>query len=58
MARSVFDLFKIGTGPSSWHTVGPMRAALTFATGLRDDGLPPRTTRIRAELFGSHGATG
>ena len=39
MAISVFDLFKVGIGPSSSHTVGPMKAARMFAAGLRDDGL-------------------
>jgi L-serine dehydratase len=58
MAISVFDLFSIGIGPSSSHTVGPMRAALTFAEGLADDGLLDDVTRVRAELFGSLGATG
>ncbi|HEX9585020.1 MAG TPA: L-serine ammonia-lyase [Gammaproteobacteria bacterium] len=58
MAISVFDLFKIGIGPSSSHTVGPMRAALTFARGLDEHGLLDRTAAIRAELFGSLGATG
>jgi len=58
MAISVFDLFSIGIGPSSSHTVGPMRAARTFATGLADDGLIGDVTRVRAELFGSLGATG
>ncbi|MGH3209385.1 MAG: L-serine ammonia-lyase [Trebonia sp.] len=55
---SVFDLFSIGIGPSSSHTVGPMRAARTFALGLAGDGLLGRVTRVRAELFGSLGATG
>jgi L-serine dehydratase len=55
---SVFDLFSIGIGPSSSHTVGPMRAARTFAVGLEQDGLLERVTRVRAELFGSLGATG
>jgi L-serine dehydratase len=55
---STFDLFKVGIGPSSSHTVGPMRAAHTFATGLKADGLLTDTTRILAELFGSLGATG
>jgi L-serine dehydratase len=55
---SVFDLFTIGIGPSSSHTVGPMRAALMFVTGLRDAGLLARTATVRAELFGSLGATG
>jgi L-serine dehydratase len=58
MAISVFDLFKIGIGPSSSHTVGPMRAALTFARGLEADGLLDRVGAIKAELFGSLGATG
>jgi L-serine dehydratase len=58
MAISVFDMFKIGIGPSSSHTVGPMRAARAFARGLADDGLLPGVTRVRAELFGSLGATG
>ena len=55
---SVFDLFKIGIGPSSSHTVGPMRAARTFAYGLKADGLLAGTGRVVAELFGSLGATG
>ncbi|ALM81943.1 L-serine ammonia-lyase [Bordetella sp. N] len=58
MAVSVFDLFKIGIGPSSSHTVGPMRAALLFATGLKRDGLLPAVANVRAELYGSLGATG
>jgi len=58
MAISSFDLFSVGIGPSSSHTVGPMRAAHTFAAGLRDDGLLPRVGRVRGELFGSLGATG
>ena len=58
MALSVFDLFSIGIGPSSSHTVGPMRAAAMFAQRLRDDGALSRTSRITAELFGSLGATG
>jgi len=58
MTISVFDLFTIGIGPSSSHTVGPMRAARTFADGLRADGLLDRVTSVKAELFGSLGATG
>ncbi|TWD79944.1 L-serine dehydratase [Kribbella amoyensis] len=58
MAISVFDLFSIGIGPSSSHTVGPMRAARTFALGLADDGLLTRTTAVESQLFGSLGATG
>jgi L-serine dehydratase len=55
---SVFDLFSIGIGPSSSHTVGPMRAAGRFVASLNRDGLLPQTTRVRSELFGSLGATG
>jgi L-serine dehydratase len=55
---SVFDLFKIGIGPSSSHTVGPMRAARTFAIGLKEDGVLASVTTIHAELYGSLGATG
>jgi L-serine dehydratase len=58
MTISVFDLFKVGIGPSSSHTVGPMRAAATFAARLRSDGLLARTAGVRCELFGSLGATG
>ncbi len=58
MAISVFDLFSIGIGPSSSHTVGPMRAARTFALGLADAGTLDAVVRVRAELFGSLGATG
>ncbi|AKT50345.1 L-serine ammonia-lyase [Arsenicicoccus sp. oral taxon 190] len=58
MALSVFDLFSVGIGPSSSHTVGPMRAALMFAQGLEADGLLDRVRRVRVELYGSLGATG
>jgi L-serine dehydratase len=58
MAISAFDLFKVGIGPSSSHTVGPMRAARQFASRLRDAGLLERLARIHVELFGSLGATG
>ena len=58
MSLSVFDLFKIGIGPSSSHTVGPMRAAARFAEGLRRDGLLASTASVKAELYGSLGATG
>ncbi|GLC95288.1 L-serine ammonia-lyase [Cupriavidus sp. TA19] len=58
MAVSVFDLFKVGIGPSSSHTVGPMRAALMFAQGLERDGLLPQVASVRVELYGSLGATG
>ena len=58
MALSAFDLYSVGIGPSSSHTVGPMRAAGTFVTGLRRAEVLGRVTRIRAQLFGSLGATG
>jgi len=58
MSLSVFDLFKIGIGPSSSHTVGPMRAALRFAEELRRDDLLAVTEHLRVELYGSLGATG
>ena len=58
MSLSVFDLFKVGIGPSSSHTVGPMRAAARFAEGLRDLGLLAQVHSVRAELYGSLGATG
>ncbi|HEX7636064.1 MAG TPA: L-serine ammonia-lyase [Noviherbaspirillum sp.] len=58
MAISVFELFKIGIGPSSSHTVGPMRAALRFVTGLQEAGLLAQTEMVKAELYGSLGATG
>lgn len=73
MALSALDLFSVGIGPSSSHTVGPMRAAARFARGLageedadgrRDTARPARgalvdrVARVRAELFGSLGATG
>src|SRR6476659_6676179 len=58
MSVSVFDLFSIGIGPSSSHTVGPMRAAGRFARQLSADGLLPSVARVRIELYGSLGATG
>ena len=58
MAVSTFDLFKIGIGPSSSHTVGPMRAARLFAARLANDGRLDRARRVYAELYGSLGATG
>jgi L-serine dehydratase len=58
VAISVFDLFKIGIGPSSSHTVGPMRAARLFALRLAHDGLLECTARVRSQLYGSLGATG
>ncbi len=58
MSLSVLDLFSVGIGPSSSHTVGPMRAAFRFVSRLVDDGLLSDTVRVRCELFGSLGATG
>ncbi|MBD9733109.1 L-serine ammonia-lyase [Streptomyces sp. H28] len=58
MAISVFDLFSIGIGPSSSHTVGPMRAAGLFSRRLRNEGLLDSVASVRAELYGSLGATG
>ena len=58
MAVSAFDLFKIGIGPSSSHTVGPMRAARLFAHGLESAGLLPAVARVQVGLYGSLGATG
>lgn len=58
MPISIFDLFKIGIGPSSSHTVGPMRAANLFVSALRDRGLLPAVRRVRCGLYGSLAATG
>ncbi|WP_349744246.1 L-serine ammonia-lyase [Roseateles cavernae] len=58
MAVSVFDLFKIGIGPSSSHTVGPMRAARLFGLRLKHEGLLERCARVQVVLYGSLGATG
>ena len=58
MAISVFDLFKIGIGPSSSHTVGPMRAAALFVESLREKHLLEQVRRVEVQLFGSLSATG
>ncbi|GAW49597.1 MULTISPECIES: L-serine ammonia-lyase [unclassified Nocardioides] len=58
MTLSAFDLYSIGIGPSSSHTVGPMRAAKRFVDGLTVDELLGSVARVRSELFGSLGATG
>ena len=58
MALGVLDLFSIGIGPSSSHTVGPMRAAVRFVDELAAEGLLDRVDAIRVGLFGSLGATG
>ncbi len=55
---SLFELFKIGIGPSSSHTVGPMRAALSFASGLVRSGVLPRVMRVQVDLYGSLALTG
>ncbi len=58
MSISILDLFKIGVGPSSSHTVGPMNASRMFVMKLYEDELIGATSRVKAELFGSLGATG
>ncbi|MBF7052678.1 L-serine ammonia-lyase [Halomonas sp. KAO] len=58
MSISVFDLFKIGVGPSSSHTVGPMRAAYDFVGELNERDLLTRVARVEVQLFGSLSATG
>jgi L-serine dehydratase len=58
MTLSVFDIFKVGIGPSSSHTMGPMRAAREFALGLERDGLLAQTDQIAVRLYGSLALTG
>jgi L-serine dehydratase len=58
LAISVFDLFTIGIGPSSSHTVGPMRAARMFVQRLQTHQVLEQTSRVRVDLYGSLGATG
>jgi L-serine dehydratase len=58
LKTSIFEIFKVGIGPSSSHTVGPMRAARQFAEDLRDRDLLRRVTQVRVELFGSLALTG
>jgi L-serine dehydratase len=58
MTLSVFDVFKVGIGPSSSHTMGPMRSAQEFATALKRDGLLARTAQIAVRLYGSLALTG
>ena len=58
MTTSLFDLYKIGVGPSSSHTMGPMRAACRFAHGLAEHGVLPKVERVQAELYGSLALTG
>lgn len=56
--QSVFDIFRVGIGPSSSHTMGPMRAALRFLEELRAMGLLERVTGVRCDLHGSLALTG
>src|SRR6476620_9424110 len=58
MAVGVFDLFSIGIGPSSSHTVGPMRAAAVFAEELKSAGVLEQVASLRVDLYGSLAATG
>jgi L-serine dehydratase len=58
VVTSLFELFKIGIGPSSSHTVGPMRASLAFVRGLARAGAMPNVARIRVDLYGSLALTG
>ena len=58
MSLSVFDIFKVGIGPSSSHTMGPMRAAREFALGLERDGLLAAVQQVTARLYGSLALTG
>lgn len=58
MTVSIFDIFKIGIGPSSSHTMGPMRAAATFVDSLGEQGLLRRTARVGVQLYGSLALTG
>jgi L-serine dehydratase len=55
---SLFDLYKIGVGPSSSHTMGPMRAAFRFVQNLTDANLADRVVRVQTELYGSLALTG
>jgi L-serine dehydratase len=58
VTTSLFDLFKVGVGPSSSHTMGPMRAACRFAQGLESISILDRTSRVRVDLYGSLALTG
>ena len=58
MKTSLFDLYKVGIGPSSSHTMGPMRAARRFALELRDAGVLAQTAQVLVELYGSLALTG
>ena len=58
MKTSIFEIFKIGVGPSSSHTVGPMRASRQFVLDLQERGMLERVARVQVELFGSLALTG
>ena len=58
MSVGVFDLFSVGVGPSSSHTVGPMRAAAAFIREVADSGVLPQVAGVRVDLYGSLAATG
>lgn len=58
MAISLFDMLKVGIGPSSSHTVGPMKAAHIFVSSLKQQSLLAKVSRLQSQLFGSLGATG
>ena len=58
MTLSVFDIFKVGIGPSSSHTMGPMRAAREFVLGLQRDSLLEATNQVAVRLYGSLALTG
>jgi L-serine dehydratase len=58
MSLSVLDIFKIGVGPSSSHTMGPMNAACAFVRGLESRGLLARTEKVAAQMYGSLALTG
>ncbi len=58
MTISIFDLFKIGIGPSSSHTVGPMVAAAQFVEALAQQQILTNVVKLKAEMFGSLGLTG
>src|SRR6266567_5916635 len=55
---SLFDLYKIGVGPSSSHTMGPMRAASRFARGLAEHRTLEQVARVQVDLYGSLALTG
>src|SRR6202451_1920923 len=58
MSLSVFDIFKVGIGPSSSHTMGPMNAARSFVELLSQRNLLSRTSQVSAQLYGSLALTG